>query len=149
MYNKAGAVCSLQTINPDGNKLFLKGISVTGLCCSIGISIDTAKTVCLAEGWATGSAIHAATGYPVAVAFSTSNLSHVAKIIRAKHPGSTIIVCADDDRKADSKKNPGIEAAITAAESVAGLLAIPDMGKKADFWGLWHEQGPEAIQGCP
>ncbi|MBM9615985.1 DUF3631 domain-containing protein [Desulfobulbus rhabdoformis] len=146
MCNKAGAVCSLQTINPNGQKLFLKGIPVTGLCCSIGTSNDTAKTVCLAEGWATGSAIHAATGYPVAVAFSTSNLRHVAKIIRARHPGSTIIVCADDDRKADSKKNPGIEAATTAAKAVGGLLAVPDMGKKADFWDLWHKHGANAVQ---
>ena len=148
MCNEAGAVCSLQTISPEGRKLFLKGSVVSGLFYTIGEINEAEQTVCLTEGWATAAAIHAATGFPVAVAFSASNLAQVAGIISKQHPEGKIIVCADDDRKEGKTSNPGIEAATTAAESVGGLLAIPDMGEKADFWDLWHEQGPEAVQGA-
>nr|WP_320010551.1 DUF3631 domain-containing protein [uncultured Desulfobulbus sp.] len=146
MCNEAGEVCSLQTISPEGRKLFLKGSTVSGLFYIFGEINEPEAIICLTEGWGTAAAINAATGYPVAVAFSASNLVQVAGIISKQHPGGKIIVCADDDRKEGKTSNPGIEAATTAAESVGGLLAIPDMGKKADFWDLWHEDGPSAVQ---
>ena len=145
MLNEEGAICSLQTINPKGRKMFLKGGTVSGLYCFLGEIQQSEKPVCLAEGWATGAAIHTATGHPVAVAFSASNLAHVARIIHAKHPGRTIILCADDDQNTGKEGNPGIEAATAATVSIGGLLAVPGMGKKADFWDLWHEQGPDAV----
>ncbi|MGE4401819.1 MAG: DUF3631 domain-containing protein [Desulfobulbus sp.] len=145
MYNQAGEVRALQTIRPDGKKLFMKGAAISGLYCPLG-DITTATTVCLAEGWATGAAIHASTRYPVAVAFSAVNLGPVAGMVRTDNQGAQIILCADDDRSEDKEGNPGIEAAMAAAVTVGGLVAVPGMGKKADFWDLWHEQGQEAIQ---
>ncbi len=145
MYNEEGVVRSLQTISAEGRKLFLKGGAVTGLYCPIGDLRESGKPVCVVEGWATGAAIHAAGGYPVAVAFSAGNLAQVAGSIRAQLPECRLILCADDDCSLEKANNPGIEAATAAAESVGGLLAVPCMGKKADFWDLWHEQGPAAV----
>ncbi len=52
---------------------------------------------------------------------------------------------ADDDQREDGR-NPGIEAATVAAEAVGGRVACPGLGRKADFWDVWHEQGPQAVQ---
>jgi len=146
MCDKEGTVCSLQTINPEGQKRFLKGGAVSGLVVLIGGPPEPDWPVCVVEGWATGAAIHAATGYPAAVAFSATNLAQVAGIIQAKHPGHQVILCADDDLNPDKENNTGIDAATAAAASVGGALAVPGMGKKADFWDLWHEQGPDAVR---
>ncbi len=146
MYDQGWALRSLQTITSAGRKMFLKGSAVTGLSCALGDITTSTIPVCLAEGWATGSAIHAATGYPVAVAFSAGNLAPVAGIVRTGNQDAQIILCADDDRSEDKDSNPGIEAAMAAADAVGGLVAVPGMGKKADFWDLWHEHGKEAVQ---
>ncbi|MGE4558904.1 MAG: DUF3631 domain-containing protein [Desulfobulbus sp.] len=111
MCDGEGAVRSLQTISAEGRKLFLKGGAVTGLYCPIGDIRESGKSVCVVEGWATGAAIHAAGGYPVAVAFSAGNLAQVAGIIRAKLPGCRLILCADDDCFLEKANNPGIRTA--------------------------------------
>ncbi len=147
MYDHAGAVQSIQTIDPTGRKLFPKGGTVRGLYCLLG-STAVGGPVCIAEGWATGEAIHSATGGPVAVAFTAANLATVALVVREKFPGHQIIICADDDHDPDKEKNTGMEAATSAALSVGGLLAVPNMGRKADFWDLWHEQGSDAVRGA-
>ncbi len=98
----------------------------------------------IAEGWATSAAIHAATGHPVAVAFSASNMENIARIVKGLFPGNQIVVWADDDRKDGSTDpNVGIEAATRAALAVGGALAVPNTGKKADFGDVLNELGPK------
>lgn len=145
MYDPAGAVQSIQTIDPTGRKMFPKGGTVKGLYCPLGCA-TAGGPVCVVEGWATGAAIHAATGYPAVVAFTAANLAMVARIVQEQFPLYQIVLCADDDQKQGKEKNTGMEAATGAALSVGGLLAVPGMGRKADFWDLWHEQGAEAVQ---
>lgn len=54
--------------------------------------------ICLvAEGYATGASLHAATQLPVAVAFDANNLPPVAEALRKRYKGLQILVCADDD----------------------------------------------------
>ena len=146
MRDESGQVWALQTIGPDGGKLFSPaGCRTKGLYHSIG-KPATGDPVYIAEGFATGAAIHEATGHPVACAMTAGNLEAVAKIIKAKLPGSLIVICGDDDQRDGTDRNPGIEAATKAALTVDGVVAFPGMGRKADFWDLWHEQGPEAIR---
>jgi putative DNA primase/helicase len=117
---------SLQFIGPDGDKRFLTGGRISGCYFSIG-NPKGAAALCIAEGFATGATIHAATGYPVAVAFNAGNLGPVTKAMRAKFPDLPLILCADDDKHTEG--NPGLTKATEAARSVGGLLAIPDFGK--------------------
>ncbi|MDD2465464.1 MAG: DUF3987 domain-containing protein [Desulfobulbus sp.] len=144
--DESGQVWALQTIGPDGGKMFSpKGCRTAGLYFSIGTPA-TGGPVCIVEGFATGAAIHEGTGHPVACAMSAGNLEAVARIIKGKLPGHQIVVCADDDRKPDAEKNPGIEAATKAALAVGGVVAVPGLGRKADFWDLWSEQGADAVR---
>ena len=147
MRDESGKLWALQTIDPDGGKLFHPyGCRTKGLYSSIGGKPEPDAPICTAEGFATAAAIHEATGYPVAIAFSDHNMEAVSITIKNKLPGHPLILCADDDRKEGSDNNPGIEAATRAALAVGGMLVVPDMGRKADFWDLWHEQGADAVK---
>ena len=138
---------SLQFIDPDGDKDFLPGGRVRGCCYVIG-SLANAPVACVAEGFATGATIHAATGYPVAVAFNAGNLTAVAKAMRARCPELRLILCADDD--IGTNGNPGLTKATEAARGVGGWLAVPDFGtdrpaKATDFNDLMMHRGLEAV----
>jgi putative DNA primase/helicase len=135
----AGDLHSLQFIRESGVKRFLKGGRVTGLYCLIGVA---GSVVCIAEGYATGASIHAATGYAVAVAFDAGNLSPVAAAIRENHPEAQIIVCADD---------PGLTHARDAAGAVGALLAVPVFGvdrpaEATDFNDLYQTCGIGSVR---
>lgn len=143
--DESGQVWALQTIGPDGCKLFAPaGCRTKDLYFSIG-QPTPGGTVCIVEGFATGAAIHEATGGPVACALTSGNLEPVARIIKGKLPGNPVVICADDDQKPGTDKNPGIEAANKAAQAVGGAVAVPGMDEKADFWDLWHERGADAV----
>ena len=143
-----GEIHSLQFIRPDGDKRFLTGGRVAGCYFSIGNPTGAAK-LCIAEGFATGATIHEATGYPVAVAFTAGNLGPVAKTIRQRFAELPLILCADDD--AETEGNPGITKATEAAQSVGGLLAIPDFGSDrpegvTDFNDMASLRGSDAVK---
>jgi len=123
-YNVDGNISTLQFIDGDKNKRFLKGAKKGGCWFTIGELTDT---ICICEGFATGAAISEATGYQTIVAFDCENLLRVAEAIRAKHPTAKIVLCADDD--AGTEGNPGLTAATRAARAVRGLLAVPSFGR--------------------
>jgi putative DNA primase/helicase len=124
-YNADGNISTLQFIDSQGVKRFLKGGKKAGCWFPIG---ELAETICICEGYATGASVHAATNYHTIVAFDAHNLVGVAKAIRAKHPEAKIILCADDDGPANG--NPGLSAATRAAHAVRGLLAVPRFEKR-------------------
>lgn len=148
MRDTAGILRSLQTIGPDGTKLFMPGGHVSGCYFSIG-KPDGRLIVC--EGYATGASIHECTGYAVAVAFNAGNLEPVAVALRNKYPALAITIAADDDHRTDG--NPGLTKATAAALAVSGLLAVPlfppDRPDKAtDFNDLHQLAGAEAVRHC-
>jgi putative DNA primase/helicase len=138
---------SVQFIARDGDKRFLTGGRVTGCYFSIG-NPKGAAALCIAEGFATGATIHEATGYPVAVAVNAGNLGAVAKTLRAKSPDLPLILCGDVD-----KSGTGQKAATEAAQSVGGLVALPDFTPEelavdkppSDFNDLAKLRGAEAV----
>jgi putative DNA primase/helicase len=143
-----GELHSLQFIDDDGDKLFLAGGRVKGCYHVIG-TLDGAAVLCIAEGYATGATIYAATGYPVAVAFNAGNFAAVAKAMRARCPELRLILCADDDIGTDG--NPGLTKAAEAARAVGGWLAVPDFGadrpaKATDFNDLAVHRGLESVR---
>jgi putative DNA primase/helicase len=121
LYDADGVLWNVQTINPDGTKRFLSGGRKRGLYYAIGGAVEGA--LCLAEGYATATSVHDATGHPVAVAFDCGNLEPVAKVLRAKYPQAAITICADNDTQ--TAGNPGLTAARIAAAAIGGTVAIP------------------------
>jgi putative DNA primase/helicase len=99
----------------------------------------------VAEGFSTGSTVHAATGgKPVVVAINCGNLLPVCEVLRHHLPKTRIVVCADDDRDVvlpNGTKNPGLTKATEAAKSVRGRLAVPRGITGTDFNDLMHERG--------
>lgn len=148
MRDMSGAVQSLQTITPDGDKRFHSGGKVTGCYFGIG-KPDGLVIVC--EGFATGASIRECTGHAVAVAFNAGNLQPVAVALHSKYPALKIIIAADDDHLTPG--NPGMIKARSAAQAVGGFLAVPSFpadrpDKATDFNDLHQLAGVGAVRGC-
>ena len=120
MRDTAGTVHSLQTITPDGTKMFMSGGRVKG--CYFGIGKPKGALI-VCEGFATGASIFECTGHAVAVAFNAGNLEAVAVALRTKYPALKIIIAADDDHQTPG--NPGMTKATEAAQAAGGTLAMP------------------------
>ena len=150
MKHVAKQLVGLQRIYPDGSKRFIKGTPLAGAYCTIGIpSRDGVIAIC--EGYATGASIRAATGHCVVVAFNAGNLQAVALKIRKALPGTTIIICADDDAWTDG--NPGMKAAADAALASKSMVAFPRWygdraEKRTDFNDLHLDEGLDAVADC-
>ncbi len=151
MRDAKGTLHSLQTITPDGGKRFLSGGRVKGCFHLIGQPQDDGELV-VAEGFATGSSLHEATGHAVAVAFNAGNLEAVALALRAKFPQARLILAADDDHCTEG--NPGMTKATAAARAVGGLMAVPRFpedcrpDEATDFNDLHQLAGLEAVREC-
>ncbi|QCB45434.1 toprim domain-containing protein [Hydrogenophaga sp. PAMC20947] len=116
----AGTVHSLQTIAPDGTKMFASGGKVKG--CFFGIGKPKGALI-VCEGFATGASIHECTGHAVAVAFNAANLEAVALALRSKYPELKIVIAADDD--SHTPGNPGLTKAKSAMQATGATLAKP------------------------
>ena len=116
----SGTLHTLQFISADGTKRFLTGGRKAGCYFAIGKPVDR---LLLAEGLATGSTLHQATGAAVAVCFDCGNLLAVARALRGKFPSLRLVLCADND--AHRPGNPGLTHAREAARAVGGFLAVP------------------------
>ena len=144
----AGIIQTLQFLHGqerDGdNKRFLPGGVWKGHYFGIG---KPNGTLCIAEGYATGASIHAATGQAVAIAFNAANLEPVARVLRNKFPEAKLLVCADNDLHEESRPNAGVDAARRAAEAVGGWVAVPELeGRPCDFNDLCRARGPAAVR---
>lgn len=131
LYNIRGELVNLQTIDPDGRKLFLRDGQVQGAFHIIGdfdlMAPDApAHDVYICEGWATGAALLQCWDVDIVVcAMNAGNLKHVAMALRERY-GSDIqlIIAGDDDR--ESKGNPGFKAANEAALLARGMVFTPE-----------------------
>lgn len=131
------------------------------------IGHDPHWIVLIAEGYATAASLHAATGYPVAVAFDAGNLKPVAEAIRKRWKTTKILVCADDDilgkcrhegcgarvvlplhpvdcpecGKEHGYRNAGVDGASAAALSVKGEWIRAVFADDADRQARWLDDG--------
>jgi len=127
-----GKLVSLLAIpNDGGQKMFLKGSTITGSYYKLGQVND--QTIYIAEGFATAATIHEDNSHCVYCAFTCNNLKHVAVYLRDKYPELDIIICGDDDYR--TTNNPGRKHAIEAAKAAKAAYTFPD------FTGL--ERGPK------
>jgi len=115
-----GVLHSLQFIDADGVKRFLTGGRLRGCYYAIG---QPRNLLLLAEGLATASTLHQATGAAVACAFNAGNLLPVALAVRRKFPAIRVVICADNDSATPG--NPGLTKATEAARAIGAAVAVP------------------------
>ena len=132
---------SLQTILPDGTKLLEPGCEKKGNMHILGYAMTNYKPpknykgdILVAEGYATATSIHLATGKPVVVAIDAGNLDPVMAKLTKVYPNAKFTICADNDRLTELKtgRNPGVEAAKLCQEKYGCSIAIPDFSHVPD-----------------
>ena len=137
-------VWSVEAINADGTKDYLKGGRKHGCFYQMG-DVLGANQILIGEGVGTVAAAVSATALPGIAAMDSGNLQHAAHAIKELAPKAELVFLADNDIKTDGS-NPGLEAAMHAARTISGRVAIPELhGHSCDFWDLWHEGGKEAV----
>lgn len=136
----AGDIIGIQSIVPDGDKYFGRGVAKKGAFHLIG-DLTPGGAVIVCEGYATGASIYEALDAPVAVAFDAGNLKPVAEYFRAS--GYLVAIGADNDHK--TKGNPGIKYGQQAALSVDGPCIYPEGIDGTDWNDYAVERGPDGI----
>jgi putative DNA primase/helicase len=109
-----GEIHSLQFIDADGSKRFLRYGQVSG--CVFPILGPASGPILIAEGVATGLTVAEATGSAVVCAMNCGNMLAVAQAMRAKWPDREIIVAADNDQFTNG--NPGLTKATDSAKTI-------------------------------
>ena len=148
--NADGAIESIQFISGTGDKRFLKDGHIQGNYFEIP---GTDQRI-LCEGYATGASIHEATDATGIIAFNAGNLKSVAEKIRAKYPGRSLVICADNDQwttKPDGTPwNPGKEKALSIGWKFNLKVAIPDFpdveNRPTDFNDLHQLEGIQVVR---
>jgi putative DNA primase/helicase len=118
-----GKVISVQRIEDEGGKWFWPGATTKG--GSYVIDRRGATITLLCEGLATALTVFSAVpSSRVVCAFNAGNLLHVAAGLNA---AGLVAVCADNDHGTEARlgRNPGVDAANVAAESLGCGVAVP------------------------
>jgi putative DNA primase/helicase len=147
IYNIDGELCSLQSIDPKGNKKFLPGGLIKSNFISIpGPKEENISLVC--EGFVTGITSALATGYPAFCALNCGNLKAVAEALHKRMPNIKIIVLADDDHA--TAGNPGLTKAREAAQKIGAALVVPRFRdpdhRGTDFNDLAQAEGLDVVR---
>lgn len=141
-------IWSMQSVFPNGEKLFMTGGRVKGCFHTLGEPIETATEINVTEGIATGATIFQATGKTTLVCFGHSNMVEVAKAVKAKYPDKLFCVYGDDDRNVEG--NPGRTSATKAQLLLGGPLVFPTFREEdhelTDFNDLHVKYGIEAVK---
>ena len=142
----SGAVHTLQFIDGEGEKRFLKDGRKTGAYFALGNfpeSEETGEPLVICEGLATGISVYAATGWPVAVSFDAGNLRSVIQAMRAKYPGARLTVAADNDAS-----GTGQAKASEAAQAFGAFVALPpcEPGTSTDWNDLHAAKGLDVVR---
>lgn len=149
MLDETGALWNVQRITAIGEKRFQADGRVSGCFHLIGTVSPTAWLL-VAEGYATAATLHEATDLPVAVAFNSNNLRHVALALRKQWPAALLLICGDDDKETEAKKgkNPGRVSAAAAAQAGEGVTCLPVglPAGKTDFNDLAIALGITAVR---
>lgn len=115
------ALRAVQRIWPDGTKRFTRGFEKARCSVRLGMAA-VGDPVLVCEGYATGLSLRMAVErrYATYVALDAGNLGHVVALVRELHPGSLVVICADDDWR--TAGNPGKKKAWEAAKAVPNCL---------------------------
>ncbi len=144
-YSYDNKISTLQFINLDGEKKFLKNGRKQG--CFFPIGVPSIR-ILLCEGYATGCSIHEATKELTICCFDAGNLIHVARKFREYYPKKEIIICGDND--SGKEKNTGIEKAKEAGKEIGSAVVFPvfkdETTSPTDFNDLQNLEGIETVR---
>lgn len=138
-----GKLVSVQTINENGGKHFLKGGQKSGSYAVLGnLDKEAHKGIAVAEGFATAASIRKATGLPVVIAFDGGNMVRIAENMAQRlSENQTVILAADND-----PSGGGLAAATNAAVSLGSRARIvmpefsPEMVQRYQTeFGVWND----------
>lgn len=130
-YNVKGYISTLQTIFPDGKKIFEKGGQLAGCFHKIGFSGITecySDVIYIGEGFATMASVFMAMQKPCIVAANCGNLLPVLGNLVVLYPDAKFVICADNDKN-NSRGNPGVENAKNCQTKHQCKIVIPDFGQ--------------------
>ncbi len=140
-----GKINSLQYINKDGSKYYLKDGAMKGHFFTIG---EVIHTICICEGYSTAASVFETTGYYSIVVCSANNLEAVAMVIHSKYPDADIIICGDDDQFKSG--NTGVKNATEAAKAINTRLVFPKFksleSEPTDFNDLHKLEGGTEVK---
>lgn len=138
LHDNSGRHQTDQIITPTGRKMLLKGGKKKGAFCVIGAKLhelDGAEYLYMVEGWATGASVaESFPDVPVIVAIDSGNLRPVTEVIKKRWPYLSILIFADNDRKAESEglKNVGVESARAVANQFLNVaVEVPNFPDSA------------------
>lgn len=114
-------IVSLQFINQEGDKHYLRNGQKEGSYSLIGDTRKMAEGFYMAEGFATAASVYEATGKPVVVTFDAGNLVNVAQSLRQHYPDTKITIAADNDASQTGIKKAA-EAAAVLGENASIVL---------------------------
>jgi len=131
VYSVLGDFQSIQFIDADGRKKFLKGGQTQGGCHFIG-EIRKNKPIYICEGYATAASVYEDTQSLTIVAFNAGNLIKVATELRKQLSEIQIVIAGDAD-------SVGREYAEKASKAVNGSILIPDFGQNPLGFTDWND----------
>ena len=128
MRDADGRLWGVQTITPDGGKLYMAGGKKQGTHAMLG-ELRPGQPLLIAEGFATAATMREVTGLAVAVAFDSGNLVEVSRAYRERDPALRIVIAADNDHHLPRRELPlpnvGEVKAAAAAQEVGGVVLQP------------------------
>lgn len=131
VYSVLGDFQTIQFIDEEGNKKFLKGGQMQGGCHFIG-EIREGKPIYICEGYATAASVYEDTNCLTIVAFNAGNLINVATALREQLPNAQIVIAGDSD-------SVGKEYAERASKAINGSTLIPDFGQNPQGYSDWND----------
>ena len=154
MRDVEGRLWGVQTITPDGGKLYMAGGRRRGAHALLG-ELLPGQPLLIAEGFATAATMREATGLAVAVAFDSGNLVEVSRAYRERDPDRPIVIAADNDHHLPRKEVPlpnvGEVKAAVAAQEVGGVVLQPafaptDAGTDWNDYAAQHGKAAVRLQ---
>jgi len=114
-------IISFQSISDDTDRK--NKFNFPGAPVGIGIVGKETGRLYIAEGWSTACTVHEASGDQAIISFGAGELAKVAKAIHKKFSDKEIVIAGDNDHA--KKDNPGLNAAIHAAQAIQCGYVVP------------------------
>lgn len=149
--NIYGELHSYQILNPNGSKVFAKGVSIRGLFHALNM-LEDGFPIGIAEGYATAATCFELLELPMVAVFAAENLRHVAMLLREHYPSSALLIFADNDQHLP--QNKGLQCALSALGIVQKdvMVLAPQFASRAktkdrtDWNDLVCEFGAVSVQ---
>jgi len=139
-------LCGYQILNPNGTKIFAKGMQLKGAFHRL-TKLDDDSVIGIAESYVTAATCLELVNMPIVTAFTSSNIEHVVVSLQKRYPKSPVVIFADNDMHLTENKGL-ISAQKALAKSRSGGIVLKpqfqtysDTGNQSDWNDLVRESG--------